>query len=591
MTYSKDGHKKKKRHWLDGVLKINLITRDAVLSSEEGQFISSGKVPADVEIIEDSEEFVLEAPSVLCVITSITHGQDALNEASKNENAAPSTAILRKGFSLPAAPPRNPSSAAPGPRINSAKPGSTWMPPQPRPGPPAVPSAVPSSAFRRPEMRQERSAGDIMRLLAGRGNPPQAEPAVRAPHSSSNRAPAQHPSIQHAANSTALQSFTHTTKPEVPLQTTAAAAAPPPAKRARMDFNPLPTPIMEQQTRQTRPDAQGNNSAAFPEPSISMAAAPARPSHQNSMPHDWANGATGGGGCRPGVSASGMPSAAPMNTILNTLPTTVSNKWDQIPRASASTTLPLDYSRPPQPYSSGAISAAHLLNRQPSTGQQQQHHAPSTAPTPPTAPIVHHPLPPPGSIYFPGPHECSRPMRRVAIPDRFPHVGAYKQSWENSLEEEITLKIAEVAKDFHTAAATVPAVGAQQAVQAIEAAMRKSRVPYHSACELFIWKNLPGKKSGGFAGGRRRQKKGDYADLAAEAEDNNNGPVKPENVYLVLKSGRGKNVDYSKGDVWIISNDPFFKSGFDPGRPGDRSRVPWVAVVRSLWFGPNQDGK
>jgi len=62
-------------------------------------------------------------------------------------------------------------------------------------------------------------------------------------------------------------------------------------------------------------------------------------------------------------------------------------------------------------------------------------------------------------------------------------------------------------------------------------------------------------------------------------------------VYLILKSGRAKNVDYSKGDLWIVSNDPLMRSGFDPGQVGDRNRAPWVAVARSLWFGPNQDGK
>ena len=44
--------------------------------------------------------------------------------------------------------------------------------------------------------------------------------------------------------------------------------------------------------------------------------------------------------------------------------------------------------------------------------------------------------------------------------------------------------------------------------------------------------------------------------------------------------------------MWVISSTPDFRpAGFAPGQPGDRSRAPWLAVARSLWHGPNQDGK
>lgn len=47
-----------------------------------------------------------------------------------------------------------------------------------------------------------------------------------------------------------------------------------------------------------------------------------------------------------------------------------------------------------------------------------------------------------------------------------------------------------------------------------------------------------------------------------------------------------------KDDLWVLSNTAEFRGGgFAPGQPGDRSRAPWVAVARSLWHGPNQDGK
>lgn len=538
VTYTKDGHKKKQKRWHDGSLKIDLSTRNAVLSSEEGQFISSGKVPADVEISEDSDEFILEAPSILCVITSIQSGREALGQA--NENAAPQTALSSRGFTLPIGETRK--SHAP-PVARSSKPA--WPPLQPRSG--AAPAAAapvgPASAFRRPEIRRERSAGDILRLLGGRGGP--VGPAAGAPP-----LPMPAPSLlnSHSANAELTKRCQQPKEAGfdgVETNILGTEAAPPLAKRPRVVPQPPPGPVLTH----PRPVSQGPSSFT----PASAAAVGHRPAQ--SMPN-W----NGGGLNPPAHPSSGAPNYPGNNNSIN--------KWDQRPRTTAAT-LP---QHPLQPNTaSGAISAAHLLNRQlPGS---------SVAPS----------LPPPGTIYFPTSSDSSRPLRRVAIPDRFPHVGAYQQSWENSLEEEITLKLAEIAKDFHAAAATV-APGAHQNVQAIETAMRKGRVPYHSACELLIWKNLPGKKAGGFAGGRRRQKKGDFADEST-AGDDDGAVTKSENVYLILKSGRGKNVDYSKGDVWVISNDPFFRSGFDPGKPGDRTREPWVAVARSLWFGPNQDGK
>jgi hypothetical protein len=205
----------------------------------------------------------------------------------------------------------------------------------------------------------------------------------------------------------------------------------------------------------------------------------------------------------------------------------------------------------------------------------------------------------PGSVYFPKAEESSKPVRHVAVPDQFPTADAYKNAWEDSLYEEMTLKLAEVAKYFHSAAMGKAVAGASSsssssssAPAAVEAAMRKARVPYYSTCELFIWKNYPSKNNNGgaFAGGRKKKKKDDYDDGDGPSSDGTTA-TKPENVYLILKSGRVKNVDYSKGDLWVLSNDPLMRSGFDPGQVGDRTKTPWVAVARSLWFGPNQDGK
>lgn len=41
----------------------------------------------------------------------------------------------------------------------------------------------------------------------------------------------------------------------------------------------------------------------------------------------------------------------------------------------------------------------------------------------------------------------------------------------------------------------------------------------------------------------------------------------------------------------MISSSPQFQSGLAAGQVGDKARAPWVAIARSLWHGPNQDGK
>lgn len=146
---------------------------------------------------------------------------------------------------------------------------------------------------------------------------------------------------------------------------------------------------------------------------------------------------------------------------------------------------------------------------------------------------------------------------------------------------------------------------------------------------------------GGWGG--KGGKRGRGGGGSEDEDEGEGGAKKAESVYLILKSGRVKFADYRcvardafsdrcrrvipswarvgdarsaaptalpglptsrpaptlclwpllnrKDDLWVISSTPDFRSGFAPGQVGDRSRAPWCAVVRSLWHGPNQDGK
>jgi hypothetical protein len=168
------------------------------------------------------------------------------------------------------------------------------------------------------------------------------------------------------------------------------------------------------------------------------------------------------------------------------------------------------------------------------------------------------------------------------VPDSFPSGAAYQQRWEGALVEEINLRMAEAAQGFHAACTRAGAAGTGCG-SALEAAMQRARVPYHGQCELLVWRNYPGGKPG-------RKSRGGVADDGAGA-GGEDAPAKPHNVYLIIKSGRVKSSEYRKGDVWVVSNHPLLQAGFSPGQAGDRTRAPWAAIARSLWHGPNQDGK
>lgn len=215
--------------------------------------------------------------------------------------------------------------------------------------------------------------------------------------------------------------------------------------------------------------------------------------------------------------------------------------------------------------------------------------------------IATSPSPPsntPGMIYFPNEKESTTPQRRITIPTSFSSLEQYQKVWDASLSEEITLKICETAKDFYKIRDSENvhntlkhAMHGKGAGAALESTMRRAKVDYYGACELFVWKNYPASNSKNTHGNKKRK----MPSRSNEDEDNNDHDEavqnKPENIYLVLRSGRAKSTEYHQGDVWIISNDPMFRSGFDPGQLGDTTRAPWTSVVKSLWHGPNQDGK
>ena len=194
------------------------------------------------------------------------------------------------------------------------------------------------------------------------------------------------------------------------------------------------------------------------------------------------------------------------------------------------------------------------------------------------------------TVRFLSDEECRCLQRTVSIPSRFASLHCYQRTWEQAIFEEMTLRLAaDVAKRFHDTLKSFmhhskPKSESTMNMMLLECMMRKSGVSYYHHCELFVWKDL--KRSNAFKATHKRKKR--HTDDLDEPDESTVHKPKAEQTYLVLKSGRRRNQDYHRKDLWILSSHPFFQS---TAEVRDRCRSPWVAVAYSLWHGPNQDGK
>ena len=187
------------------------------------------------------------------------------------------------------------------------------------------------------------------------------------------------------------------------------------------------------------------------------------------------------------------------------------------------------------------------------------------------------------TIKFLNEKESMVPKRTVVIPDSFDSISDYQKHWKLAIFEEISLRLADVAKRFHnTVNEYIRIRKVERAnevnVEAMKSMMQKSGVQYHGECKLFIWNNCAKFR---FQNGKATKNKKRKIEYYEDASD-----VTSEQTYLILESGRQKNAEYHKGDVWIIASHPFMQRTL----PKDSGQH-WVAIVQSLWHGPNQDGK
>eukprot|EP00198_Chlamydomonas_reinhardtii_P000886 XP_001690221.1 RNA helicase [Chlamydomonas reinhardtii] len=147
----------------------------------------------------------------------------------------------------------------------------------------------------------------------------------------------------------------------------------------------------------------------------------------------------------------------------------------------------------------------------------------------------------------------------------------------------------------------------QQAAE-LEKACSHSHVPYFASCTLNMWVNRPDggngggggfgkKRKGGSGGGGSRKGWGQGGGGDSDMDDGDDGPstsAPKASYYLIVPNVRNRVKHSRRHDLWVISSNPLLQGGV-MGAAGDGARAGagrgWWAVCRSVWHGPDRDGK
>eukprot|EP00889_Picochlorum_renovo_P000100 jgi/Picre1/27130/NNA_000100.t1 len=180
------------------------------------------------------------------------------------------------------------------------------------------------------------------------------------------------------------------------------------------------------------------------------------------------------------------------------------------------------------------------------------------------------------NLVCPTVEQVKHPVRHVQVPTAFASALEYMDVMKKSMIEEVFLKmIANTFTDLYDAFSSSSNMLGHAEVDTL---CRKARIPYHGECQIKIYRTHNNNKEY-FS----RTKKNKRRAHEEEEEDCSEQETKKEQVYLILGEFRGKASSYHKSDVWILSNSPAF--GFRKGQSV------WTCFVKSVWHGPNKDGK
>eukprot|EP00803_Ostreobium_quekettii_P004976 evm.model.scf_25EXC.8 EVM.evm.TU.scf_25EXC.8 scf_25EXC:161927-169262(+) len=186
-------------------------------------------------------------------------------------------------------------------------------------------------------------------------------------------------------------------------------------------------------------------------------------------------------------------------------------------------------------------------------------------------------------VHFAG--RTDGPLQRcVTVPTEFNGIEAYVGCWRQALAEELSLKLAAVARRFYAALDQVPCMKGKalshQAALKLGNAMCQRGIGYIANSTLAVCCPFQKKKWKPFT---KRSRDG-----SPQAEEGDDGQQE-EKLFLTL-NGHDRKLNYRKSDMWVISPDPHFEACPEQAASAGPS-TPWVAICRSLWHGPNKEGK
>lgn len=207
-----------------------------------------------------------------------------------------------------------------------------------------------------------------------------------------------------------------------------------------------------------------------------------------------------------------------------------------------------------------------------------------------------------GSLTFPSTSsDVDTNQRTVQHLSSFPTPEAYKTYFCSLLELELFDKLKRARAELEQCTREPMSKQSDDAAaQRISKQFRQSRnsqSAYHAECVVRFESYFgSGGGKGGWKGNKNWKGKGKRSvgeeedDGDADTPSASTGPKTKSYLYLQNVDERKGMRRYSKGDLWVLSNSPRF---FSSSRQtvGDRTKAPFSVLAKSLWHGPDKDGK
>lgn len=203
-----------------------------------------------------------------------------------------------------------------------------------------------------------------------------------------------------------------------------------------------------------------------------------------------------------------------------------------------------------------------------------------------------HPVPQSGYIFQP-PTSSSGAVRHCEIPTAFSSLESYLEKLVQSMREEISLKLTELASTFFAATSQVAATAQGHSMPSMSVQPGRQNAAglaslVSQACEHTGLKYFPHSKLTTMMSMRKKRALEDQPPCGSLP--GKELPCKRGFMTFLTLQGPLNRKQFRKHDLWIVSNHPCLQNP-PPGAVGDKLAQPWVHVCRSLWHGPDRDGR